>query len=392
MSTSAWPLLGCFLALVSFSCLAPPSRSGPAEVTQKVTQPAPAPALEPMAELDAWTAAAQMGLAVNIGNTLENTTTFETGWGNPLITREYIQSLKRLGYSTVRLPVAWDTYATDGEISVEQLRRVGEVVDWITQAGMFCVVNIHWDGGWIDSSNKDRFGATFGTFSAEAERKYPAYWRQIAGYFAGKGEKLVFEALNEETNFTNEGSTEKAYATLTRVQQLFIDAVRGAGGNNAKRVLIVAGYHTDIEKTCSPRYRLPKDTVPNRLMISVHYYTPWQFCGMTEDADWGKMMPTWGSPSDLAQLEQLFDKMAEFSRRHDIPVFLGEYGVVAQKDEDSRVRWLSAVTRAATSRRMVPALWDTGGEITRRPPHEPSAVLKRVLAEHESARTAESAE
>src|SRR5690606_365142 len=117
---------------------------------------------------------------------------------------------------------------------------------------------------------------------------------------------------NEETNFENEGSPEKAYATLTRVQQLFIDTVRGSGGNNAKRLLIVAGYHTDFEKTCHPSYELPRDTIPNRLFISVHYYTPWQFCGLTEDADWGKMMTTWGTPKDVARLNELFDQMEGF--------------------------------------------------------------------------------
>ncbi len=385
MSTLASHHLAWLLFLLPVACLTPPSHVHPTGPGLQVNRPKPSPNVEPMADLDAWTAASRMGLAVNIGNTLENTTTWETGWGNPPITRGYIESLRRLGYSTVRLPVAWDTYAENGEIQADKLGRVGEVVDWITQAGMFCVVNVHWDGGWIDSSNKERFGDTFATFSDEAERKYPAYWRQIAQYFAGKGSKLVFEALNEETNFTNEGSTSDAYATLTRVQQLFIDAVRGAGGNNAKRLVIVAGYHTDIEKTCNPRYRLPKDTVPNRMMISVHYYTPWQFCGMTEDADWGKMMATWGSPSDLLQLDQLFDKMAAFSKNHDLPVFLGEYGVVANKDEDSRVRWLSAVTRAATTRKMVPVLWDTGGEISRREPYEASRVLMRVLAEQQTA-------
>ena len=121
---------------------------------------------------------------------------------------------------------------------------------------MFCVVNIHWDGGWIDSSNKEKFAKTHATFSAEAERKFRAYWTQIANYFAERNERLLFEALNEETNFEGEGSTKKAYATLTRVNQLFIDTVRKTGGNNAKRLLIVTGYSTDFAKTASERIRV----------------------------------------------------------------------------------------------------------------------------------------
>jgi endoglucanase len=330
-------------------------------------------------DLDAWSAAKLMGVGVNIGNTLENTTNWETGWGNPRITREYVESLARLGFKTVRLPVAWDTYAKEGRIVEDKLARVGEVVDWITAAGMFCVVNIHWDGGWIDSSARDRFPKTYATFSAEAEQKYVAYWTQIANYFAGRDERLLFEALNEETNFEGAGSTKKAHATLTRVNQLFIDTVRKTGGNNAKRLLVVTGYATDITKTTSSDYALPVDSVPHRMLISVHYYTPWQFAGMTKDESWGKMAPTWGSKSDVAELNRLFDAMQEFCKRNDLPAFIGEFGATDKKETPSRVRWMLAVAEGALSRKMVPVLWETGGDISRKPPHAPSQALSEVL-------------
>ena len=226
---------------------------------------------------------------------------------------------------------------------------------------------------------KEKFPKTHATFSPDAERKYRSYWQQIASFFAGRNEKLIFEALNEETNFSNEGSTEKAYATLTRVNQLFIDTVRKTGGNNAKRLLIVAGYSTDIAKTCAPAYKLPKDTVPGKLFISVHYYTPYQFCGLTEDADWGKMMPTWGTPDDVKQLEQLFDKMQGFCTRNDIPAFIGEYGVSHKKDPASRTRWLTAVTNAALARKMIPVFWDTGNDISRNAPYAASPEVTEML-------------
>ena len=161
-------------------------------------------------DLDAWSAAKLMGTGVNIGNTLENTTTWETGWGNPRITKEYVESLAKLGFKTVRFPVAWDTYARDGRIADEKLARVGEVVDWITAAGMFCVVNIHWDGGWIDSSAKERFPKTYATFSAEAERKYISYWTQIASYFAGRNERVVVRGTERGNAISKaQGSTEE---------------------------------------------------------------------------------------------------------------------------------------------------------------------------------------
>ncbi len=246
----------------------------------------------PLADIDAWSAAKAMGIGANIGNTLDNTTTWETGWGNPRITKEFVENLAKLGFKTVRLPVAWDVYARDGRITGEKLARVAEVVDWITGAGMFCVVNIHWDGGWIDSSNRERFASTHATFSAEAERKFVAYWTQIATRFLDRNERLVFEGLNEETAFEGTGSMDKAYETLTRVNQLFVDTVRKTGGNNTRRLLVVTGYSTDITKTVDPRFKLPSDSTPHKLLLSVHYYTPWSFAGMNKDESWGKVQPT----------------------------------------------------------------------------------------------------
>ena len=279
----------------------------------------------------------------------------------------------------MRVPVAWDTYADNGRIETSKLERVEEVVDWIVAAGMFAVVNIHWDGGWIDSGDENKYPDTHATFSAEAAERFPSYWRQISTYFAGKNEKLLFEALNEETHFEKEGSKADAYATLTRVNQLFIDTVRRTGGNNATRLLIVTGYHTDIKKTCAPEYELPKDTADGRLLLSVHYYTPYTFCGLTQDADWGKMRPTWGEPEDYAELTTLFDELQSFSTSNDIPIYLGEYGVSHEKESASRRRWLSAVGEAATSRRMIPVFWDTGNDISRHSPFEVSREVTTML-------------
>jgi endoglucanase len=332
-------------------------------------------------DLDAWTAANLMGTGANIGNTLENTTTWETGWGNPPITKEFVENLAKLGFKTVRLPVAWDTYAHDGQIDAKKMARVSEVVDWITAAGMFCVINIHWDGGWIDSSDKARFGKTYATFSPEAETRFVSYWTQIATHFRDRGDRLLFEGLNEETHFENAGSTAKAFATLTRVNQLFIDTVRKTGGNNAKRLLVVTGYATDFTKTASSDFKLPVDTVPHRLMISVHYYTPWQFVGMTRDESWGKMQLDWGSTKDVADLNRLFDLMQEFCKRNDIPAFIGEFGVTEQRDSAARVRWMAAVIKASLSRNMIPVLWDTGGDLSRKPPYGASPELREALGQ-----------
>lgn len=335
---------------------------------------------EQMTPVDAKSAVALLTPGFNIGNTLENTTKWETGWGQPLITREFVQALAKMGFRSVRLPVAWDTYAKDGKITEEQFARVAEVVDWITEAGMFCVVNIHWDGGWIDSSWKEKYPTNNHVFSAVAEKKFRSYWEQIARRFAGKNEKLIFEGFNEESNFEGEGSEEKRFATLTRVNQIFIDTVRETGGNNAERLLIVPGYKTDIRETLKSAFRLPKDTVPGRMLLSIHFYTPWPFVGMNEDASWGKKRETWGTAEDLKELNSLFDDLAAFSERVGVPVYVGEFSMASRKEAAASRLWTMSVYEAAIKRGIIPVLWDTGGAVSRNPPHTPTKELLEMLA------------
>jgi endoglucanase len=343
--------------------------------------PSAAAAQSTPTDLKAWDAVGRMGMGVNIGNTLENTATWETGWGNPPISKEFVDSLATRGFKTMRVPVAWDTYAHDGKIDQAKLDRVGQVVDWVTAASMFCVINIHWDGGWIDSGDKKKFAKTYRTFSPEAEQKFKSYWTQIATYFAQRNQQLIFEGFNEESNFEGTGSEAKAYATLGRVNQLFVDTVRATGGNNAKRLLIIGGYNTDIEKTATDKFVIPRDTVPNKLLLSVHYYTPWPFAGMTKDESWGKMRMTWGTQKDIAELRRNFDKMEAFSKQKDIPVFLGEFGAAKPKDPRSRAKWMLSVALTAQSREMVPVLWDTGQDVSRTSPFGVSDELSFVLKE-----------
>ncbi len=167
--------------------------------------------LPPEPEIDAHTMATEMGVGTNIGNTLENTTEWETGWGQPLVTREFVNGLASRGLKTVRVPVAWDTYASNGQIDQAKLERVKEVVSWINDAELFAIVNIHWDGGWIFSEGKE---SAF-QLTDDVRTKFESYWTQIASAFSTVGHKLVFEGMNEEGRFFL-GGDEGAHPTTLR--------------------------------------------------------------------------------------------------------------------------------------------------------------------------------
>ena len=111
-----------------------------------------------------------MGFGWNLGNTLDATggntadvTAQEQSWGNAKITPELMVRVKEAGFDTIRIPVAWMTNAThlyegDYTIDADYMDRVEEVVRYARKAGMYVIINDHWDGGWY---------GMFGSESAE---------------------------------------------------------------------------------------------------------------------------------------------------------------------------------------------------------------------------------
>jgi len=334
--------------------------------------------------------ARNMGIGINIGNTLDaigNAAWIagETGWGNPPITRELIQALKNCGYTTIRLPVTWAEYiaeAPDYSIDNGRMNRVVEVVNWILGEGLYCIVNLHHDGGesdrsWIlDAANDPQ----------ETANKLAAVWKQIAQRFGGVSqEKLVFESMNEVGfdklwNRYGGGTNGKseAFGILNMLNQTFVDTVRLTEGNE-NRFLLIAGYWTDINLSCDPLFQMPHDTLDNRLILSVHYYDPSIFCIADKpDNSWG-FRNDWGTDNDYAELAVQFNKLKVSFLEQGVPVIMGEYGVTLRnKVEEDRVRWMSAVTQTCLNYGICPVLWDTGGEISRNPPFTMRDSLKEV--------------
>jgi endoglucanase len=321
--------------------------------------------------VDAKALVKALGFGTNIGNTLENTTTWETGWGQPLITQTFINGLASHGIKTVRVPVAWDTYANNGVIDAAKMDRVKQVVAWITGAGMYAIVNIHWDGGWINNEK----GSPAFSLTKEIEAKFTNYWRQIGTAFRGVGHQLILEGMNEEGSWTTDG---QKYGTpnippLNEMNQLFVTTVRAQGGYNATRALLIAGFNTDIDKTCVPAFTVPTDpTGTGRLFLSIHYYTPWTFTikDKNDANDTQPVSTTWGTAAEKKTLEDSFSKLGTCSSDKKIPIILGEFAVTRGADPyvreaASRIAWMTAVAKASVTRGIVPVLWDTGSEIAR---------------------------
>lgn len=313
-----------------------------------------------------------MGLGWNLGDTLdvcqadrdgdgivnehvgEGEKVDETLWGNPSATRELFTALKEDGINSVRIPVTWRDHIDEkGNIDKEWLDRVQEVVDYAYSQDMYVILNVHHDGGgdpkfgaWIIEGAKNDKQNTF--------EKYKRLWTQIAERFESYGDKLVFESMNE-VGF--DGLSEReAFDLLNELNQTFVDLIRKNGGNNGKRHLLIAGYWTDIEKSCKPLYKMPDDP-ENRCILSVHYYTPWEFCTTN-------IHNTWGTDAEIKQMEDLYGKLKTTFIDKGVPVIVGEYAA-SGNDKASCVLFIEKMTRLCGEYGIAPFYWDNGGQVDR---------------------------
>ena len=334
--------------------------------------------------------AKKMGVAVNIGNTLE-ATGGETAWNNPMISQTYLAGVKAMGFDAVRVPCNWynhymtvkDVMGNDSlttTIDPAWMARVKEVVSMCIDNDLYVVLNDHWDTGWIENTFDQGYHSSLAEQLADM-------WTQIATEFNPFDEHLLFAGLNEPG--MSGQITAPALEALTKYEQAFIDAVRATGGNNATRTLVVQGPQTNIDATVADSYVMPVDAVADRLMVEIHFYDPYQFALMEDDADWGKTWWYYGSDNHVAgsihnngtymneaEIEGQFAKMKAKFVDNGYPVILGEYAPMIRtvdkyadldvaKHEASRAYWNEVVTRAALHNECVPCYWETGGDINR---------------------------
>jgi len=319
-------------------------------------------------ESDALMLAKKMTLGWNLGNTLE-AIGGETAWGNPKASKILIDAVKAIGFNAVRIPCAWNGYIEDQttyKIKDSWLQRVKEVVDYCVNNNMYAILNIHWDGGWLEEN-------PVYAKQAEVNAKQKALWEQIALYFRNYDEHLLFAGTNEVHAGYGTPSAENIAVQLS-YNQTFVNAVRSTGGRNAYRNLVVQSYNTNID--LADKYlTLPTDNVTNRLIAEVHYYDPWDFCGDTGSSAvnlWGDPYKIYGKVSTWGQeayVDQQFAKMKSKFVNKGIPVILGEYGVIRRLNLtgealthhlDSRAYFLKYITRQAKNYGIVPFYWDNG--------------------------------
>ena len=320
--------------------------------------------------------AADMGIGLNLGNTMEASNSancekityewipvigsntpkdYETCWGAVETTQKVIDGIKAEGFNTVRIPVFWgNMMKNDGKYTIDPayIARVKEIVDYCMNDDLYAVINIHHFDEFIIRRNSVE----------ECEKIFTRLWTQIAEYFKDYPYTLVFEAYNEYlggSQFNKKGELVEpnradGYKMTNALNQTFVDAVRKTGGNNSERVLIASGYWTNIDITTADGFIMPKDTAKDRLMVSLHYVDNGMY--------WQKKI---GSREWLDYIDAQIKLLDKAFLSKNIPVFMGETTggyPVSNLDKNAihkkSSECLEIVLGKLTDKGIVPVIWD----------------------------------
>lgn len=306
-----------------------------------------------------------LGAGWNLGNTFDayndsligNELTLERYWCGVKTTREMIAAVRAAGFRSIRIPTSWHNHVdADFHISEAWMDRVQEVVDWCMEEGFYVILNTHHDVGvqyyYPDSAH------------AETSEKYlVSVWSQIAERFRDYDEHLILESFNEPRlkdtdvewwlNPIDARCVDSA-KEISRLNQVFVETVRAAGGRNADRYLMLPGYDASADGALSPYYVFPEDSVPDHLIVSVHAYTPYDFA-----------LNLKGTSSFIASRRQdqnavtsFMDKLYRHFVAKGVPVVIGEYGALNKKNLQDRVDFFAWYVANASARSMPCLVWD----------------------------------
>ncbi|MFE1313123.1 cellulase family glycosylhydrolase [Streptomyces sp. NPDC058755] len=302
----------------------------------------------------AMDAVAAMQPSWNLGNTLDAIPD-ETSWGNPKATRELFETVRAQGFRSVRIPVTWSAHqSTTAPYTVDAayMSRVKQVVDWALAENLHVVLNVHHDSWqWIEKISTDH---------DNVRARYDALWTQISTAFRDEPRSLLFESVNEP-GFTDATAAQKT-EFMNELNTSFHKIVRASGGGNKSRLLVLTTQGgTPSQDLMDDLYTTISGLHDSNLVATVHYYSWYPF----------SVNIAGGTRYDDAARNDADDA---FARMHNtfvargIPVYLGEYGLLAYPDDNhpSRIergealKYYEHVGHLGRVTGVTTALWDPG--------------------------------
>ncbi len=289
----------------------------------------------------------------NLGNTLDatggNTVASETSWGNPVTTKEMMDTVKAAGFNIIRIPVTWARHMDiNDDIDPAWMDRVQEVVDYAIDENTYVIINLH----------HEEWNNTFADKKDQTVETMKRVWEQIAERFKDYDEHLIFEGQNEPrkkgTDLEWTGGDEECWDFVNATNAAFVETVRNSGGNNPKRHLMIPGYCATSDPKGPEMIQLPEND--DKIIVSVHAYTPYNFA--LSDKPASKFVST--RKNSTRDIDSLAEMLETSYINNNIAVIIGETGARNKDNLEFRVDWAGYYTATMRKAGITCIWWDNG--------------------------------
>lgn len=308
--------------------------------------------------------AEKMNNGWNLGNTLDAHSDSVTGldtetcWGQPKTTEKMMKGLADSGITTVRIPTTWYNHMDNAfTVDSDWMARVKQVVEFALDNGLYVILNSHHDvvkasGYYPDSAHKEQSLAYISRL-----------WEQIGLQFRNYDEHLIFETINEprlkDTDYewgwdASNSSYITAQNIINEMNQAAVTAIRETGGNNTNRYIMCPAYVASVNSASSDLFELPTDTADDKLLVSIHAYSPYDFA-MQDPGD-----ATYEANDEGSAIEYLMEKLNDSFIKNDIGVVIGEYGATNKNNLEDRIAFFTKYVSKAHEYGICPIVWDNG--------------------------------
>ena len=286
------------------------------------------------------------------------------------ITEPDFARMAQWGMDHVRLPVDYFLFEKDetpGIYMESGLQYIDNTITWAAKYGLHVILDLHHAPGFFfgNGAKNDLFT------SGESRMRFIRIWEHFARRYAGEGDSLRFELLNELVWDNSDPWNALWQETAAAIHKITPDRKIIVGGNRWNSVYELKNLQVSENRN---------------ILYTFHMYEPFLFSHqragwIPSHAEYLKPVTypyffddhtgyySGGAPAHMGPgtiigkdyLRKVFEPAAEFIRKNNRPLYLGEYGAISYADDDSAVRWYHDIADLCLEYGIGRAVWSYRG-------------------------------
>lgn len=287
------------------------------------------------------------------------------------ITEADIAIIKGLGADHVRVPIDYSIIENeDGTEKPEGYVYIDNCMEWCKKNGLNMILDLHKTAGYIFDDHENCRGFFE---DAALQERFLNLWDKLSKRYGKYSDMMAFELLNEVVD-----------AEVAEIWNELAERAMKVVRANAPDAWILIGGTRNNSIVSLRELKAPYD---DKIVFNFHCYEPLIFTHQA--AYWVKgMSPDFrvGYPKTLGEYEKLskenignyysdliagyestvcnkdffvqyFSEAVEISKKYNVPLYCGEYGVIDQADVEGTLNWFKDIHAAFEECNIGRAVW-----------------------------------